>query len=322
MPTLMNAFEAYRDIRIGRVKDFTLEAYERLLTRCLPEWCDIDLKEINHQQVIDKHAELSSIKSSYGSGKCQANAVISMVSMLFKFAKNYYIYQPGMAEYARTLDNPCLAMTVYKKWNRIKPRDTFLNNKELTTWFKAIEENFEPIDRDYFLMLLLTGGRRSEVARLRWEFVDLESATATFKDTKNHTDHKIPLSTYALRILKRRALNATSEWVFPRPDSEKEHYPPSRRGYERIQVICGFACNPHTMRRTFSTHAFAAGVPKDLVTRMLNHTPDGCAVTDMYIQSQPEVLRPHFETVAKAIMSNAEKPRVVLTINRSDNLAV
>src|SRR5206468_3244420 len=59
----------------------------------------------------------------------------------------------------------------------------------------------------FMRLLILTGQRRSEVAKMRWEQVDLEAGTWTLaqKDTKSKREHIVPLSTPSLSIL--RSLN-------------------------------------------------------------------------------------------------------------------
>lgn len=50
--------------------------------------------------------------------------------------------------------------------------------------------------RDYLVLLLLTGLRRTEALRLRWENVDLKAGTLCAVDTKNRSDHMLPMGRY------------------------------------------------------------------------------------------------------------------------------
>lgn len=58
--------------------------------------------------------------------------------------------------------------------------------------------------RDYLLLLLFTGLRREEAARLRWTDVDLKARTLTVPDSKNGSPHTIPLAPCVADLLARR----------------------------------------------------------------------------------------------------------------------
>lgn len=51
------------------------------------------------------------------------------------------------------------------------------------------------------LLALETAMRRSEIAELRWRFIDLDRRVAHLPDTKNGNDRDVPLSTKAITIL-------------------------------------------------------------------------------------------------------------------------
>ena len=51
------------------------------------------------------------------------------------------------------------------------------------------------------LLALETAIRRSEIAELRWRFIDLEKRVAHLPDTKNGNARDVPFSTKAITIL-------------------------------------------------------------------------------------------------------------------------
>jgi integrase len=76
----------------------------------------------------------------------------------------------------------------------------------------ANEENFHM--RDYFLLALLTGVRRSNVLAMRWDEINL------IRDewriiTKGNSAQTVTLSPEVVTILSERQQAANSEWVFP-----------------------------------------------------------------------------------------------------------
>ena len=87
-------------------------------------------------------------------------------------------------------------------------RNTVIKPHELGPWLKAVE-NLASDWGDYFLFLLLTGLRREEALGLRWADVDFVGRTFIVRDTKNHRDHELPISTAALAILLQQGIGNT-----------------------------------------------------------------------------------------------------------------
>ena len=65
-----------------------------------------------------------------------------------------------------------------------------------------IENSESPTLGKIVLFALETAMRRSEIARMTWDMVDLKKRTVTLLDTKNGERRIVPLSTEAIRILK------------------------------------------------------------------------------------------------------------------------
>ena len=176
-------------------------------------------------------------------------------------------------------------------------------------------------DRDYFLVLALTGQRRQEIGSLSWDEVDLERRIVTLpaERVKNGHEHVLPISKQVAKILRDRLANSRSEsrYVFstatnPLPYSE------SKRVYERIEDILGADCNPHALRRTFATIArHQCQIEYDIVKRCLNHTSGH--ITDKYIQRDPEQLRAACQAVSDFFFSTVgypEKPYIRLSLDQ------
>lgn len=312
MPTVIQVFEAFREIKGPNLKDKTVDAYYRFLKRGIPDWFHRDLLEITPKEVLERHSQLSTAGKVHGPGKCQANQVMRMLSSLYIFATEYYALDETTEAYARKLKNPVAVITVMEKWNKIEPRKSFIDKDQMRIWLKAIENHCDSTARDFYLFILFTGARSTEAADLQWSEVDLVKATATFLKTKNGTDHHVPLTRSILAILKRRKAESISAYVFARPGEINRA--PIARNHEVLEEILKIKCNPHTLRRTVATYAHRNGVQDDDISRMLNHRKPG--VTEMYINSDPEVLRPWFEIVAQAVIECYEKPRQVLSIQR------
>lgn len=158
----------------------------------------------------------------------------------------------------------------------------------LNAVWKRREENRTGCD--YFLLMTLWGTRRNEGVDLKWRsllneneiktssWVCLDTEQVFFYDTKNRSNHTLPLCAGALKILEqRRQLNREKEkpskWVFPARSkfSKTGHYTDGR---SLLKYICedaeiGLIAN-HDLRRTFGRVAEEL-TTYGVVKRLLNH---------------------------------------------------
>lgn len=103
----------------------------------------------------------------------------------------------------------------------------------LPKWWRAVHAEDDYV-RDFLLIALLTGMRRSEIARLRWEHIDLEGKTLTVRTTKNGDPLELPLSTFLYELLlTRREADPDAEWVFPGPGATG-HIVETKKFYARV----------------------------------------------------------------------------------------
>jgi integrase len=155
--------------------------------------------------------------------------------------------------------------------------------------------------RDFLLVALFTGMRRSEVARLRWEFIDLEGRSLTVPTTKNGDPLELPLSKFLHDMLTtRREANPKGEWVFP-GRGKSGHLVESKKFYARVTKTSGIRFTLHDLRRTFITIAESLDIPHYALKRLLNHRADS-DVTGGYIVIDVERLRGPVERVANRIL--------------------
>jgi integrase len=89
--------------------------------------------------------------------------------------------------------------------------------------------------RDYLLVLLFTGLRRSEALCLRRDNVDLKLGTLRVIDTKNGSDHLFPMGNYLWNLMRARSRISDSEWVFAKPAYWQSHHRPASPDRERCR---------------------------------------------------------------------------------------
>src|SRR5262249_48227835 len=93
----------------------------------------------------------------------------------------------------------------------------------------------EPNDtiRDYILLSLLTGARRSNVLAMRWGEIDFARAEWRIPRTKNDDPHTVPLTPEAVTILEQRRVGRAPVYVFP-GDGESGHLVEPKTGWRRV----------------------------------------------------------------------------------------
>lgn len=178
-----------------------------------------------------------------------------------------------------------------------------MQKREIRAFTKAEQKKFEYHSKEYrlyeaFIINLDTGMRLCEILALTWDDVDLDKNEIHIKKnlvsvkdrsksnkknkllvqnsskTKNST-RSIPLTKRCVLLLKELKIRQQklSEIVF----CSKVGTHVSPRNYERtFQKICKKAgidnCNTHTMRHSFATRLFEAGVPAKTISQLLGHS--------------------------------------------------
>lgn len=171
-------------------------------------------------------------------------------------------------------------------------RDRVLSDQEIKTVWSAWDDLGEPFG-PFMKLLLLTGQRRTEVATMRWEDVDLDKSLWTIPAdrTKANRKHDVPLSPFAVEILS--SLHKIGEFAFMTPHGSKK----GKEGEKPYDVpISGFSkakkrvdaatknikepWRPHDLRRNCGTGMANLRVPRLVISLVLNHAEAG--VTRIY----------------------------------------
>lgn len=158
-------------------------------------------------------------------------------------------------------------------------RDRVLDMGELTRIWNASSRIGYPFT-DYIRVLMLTGQRRTEVASMRWEQIDMTARTWTLEsgDTKSSRAHLVPLSTSVIQILE--ALPRFGDFVFT--TGGESHISGYAKMKARLDAFIaadgGEPMKPwrlHDLRRSVATHLVRLGVLEEVVGKVLNHASQG-----------------------------------------------
>ncbi len=218
-----------------------------------------------------------------------ANRVKALVSSVFGWA-----ISAGLCE-----KNPALGI----KLNKENSRDRFIQGDELPRFFQTVADEQNDMMRDYFLLSLLTGARRSNVLAMQWADVNMGRAEWRIKETKNGTPQTVTLSPEALDILLRRKPVKVAKFVFP-GTGKTGHLAEPKKGWERILARAGIEdLRIHDLRRTLGSWQAKTGASMAIIGKSLNHKNQN--TTAIYARLDLDPVRASVNTATSAMMEAA-----------------
>lgn len=274
------------------LKPKTLYDYNRVINIAFAKWRDKPLINITKDKTSRHHEYLGKEH-----GEAYANLAMRVLRALFNFAAGQYEDAQG-----KTLitENPVKRLSQTRAWYRIERRQTFIKAHELAPWNQAIQQLENQTLRDYLLLILFTGLRRQEAAKLRWDQVNLQAKTLTITDTKNREAHTLPLSSYLYELLQRRKLTSTSDYVFSGTGIGGYIIEP-RKQMAKVIAASEVSFTAHDLRRTFITIAESLDIPAYALKRLLNHKMNN-DVTAGYIIADVERLRKPMQQISDYLL--------------------
>jgi integrase len=300
--TLRQLFEVYKADR--KLRSTTVIVYESALNRCFSKWLDRPALEITGAMVVERYKELEQHrgpKSAEGGMKSQANQAMRVLRALLNHAA-------GEFEEAGVVAPPNPVKLLSKrgiKWNKLKRRKDIIDPHKMRAWYQALCSLDKRADttRDYILLCLFTGLRRTECATLTWDRVDLEGRKLIIDPDHAKTDeeHGLPLPDVVYKILVRRSKLRCcgDEYVFPSRDKSdsKSHITEPKSVMNTIGERINQKVGMHTLRRTFATTAQDLGIPYLTLKRLLSHKVSG-DVTAGYTNLTLNMLREPMQRIA------------------------
>lgn len=249
--TFGQLFQEYMEQHAKQTK--TWRAAERHYERFLKPWTGRKAASISKHDV-----QLLHIRVGRANGLYMANRLLQLLHSIFERGRVW-----GVIEH----DNPAHGI---KKFLEV-PRERFLQPDEMPRFFEALDQEANTSVRDFFLICLMTGARLSNVAKMRWDQVNLERATWEIPETKNGRPLTVPLHGEAVAVLQAREQGAGSEWVFP-ASGQRGYLGQPKRAWNRIlkrAQIQGLRI--HDLRRTFGSWQAATGASLTVIGKSLGH---------------------------------------------------
>ncbi len=305
--TLQHAFGDYLETR--SLKPRTIEDYRRAMEVSLFDWKGKRVVDITRDMVVRRHKKLGD-----KIGKAQANQVMRFLRSLMNYCAGAYEDSNGdpLIKY-----NPVARLSKIKAWYKVPRRQTEIKGHELAAWYKAVEELRSEGVKDYLLLLLFSGLRKSEGLKLKKADIDLKDRTFVIHDPKNSQPLKLPLPKYLFKILERRVKrDDVSDFVFPGPGATG-HLMEPKKSIARVIEQSKVQFCLHDLRRFFITTAEGLDISSFAIKRLVNHAIDAGNVTDGYISRDVERLRKPMQKIEDHILrlAKTQAPAKIVKLN-------
>ncbi|MVT71071.1 tyrosine-type recombinase/integrase [Bradyrhizobium pachyrhizi] len=243
----------------------------------------------SHTLVVDVEPEdIQSLhrKVSKDGGLYVANRVVALVSHMFNRA---IVWNGSKRDKGWALINPTKGV----ERNPEQGRERYVDTKdELARLLKALKEHDDRQAVDIIKLTLLTGCRKSEALRARWDqfkFIDGEQGPeGTWTKLSHHTKqkklHHTPLSAPALQLIgelrtaaeaKAKATDKeVSQWVFPgRVGGGEQPREGIKRPWQEIRTAAKISdVRIHDLRHSFASILASRGNSLQIIGKLLGHT--------------------------------------------------
>ena len=167
----------------------------------IPRWGSKPIQDITRRDVVEMLEEIAEgrtknkKKRNRVGGTYAARHAFAYTSKLFNWAIARDLYCLGLG--------PCAGVRVREIVGAARPRQRVLSDDELCAVWKAATEVGYPFGT-LVQLLMLTGQRLNEVARMNWREIDFRKKLWSLPAdrTKNDAVHEVPLSTQTAALLE------------------------------------------------------------------------------------------------------------------------
>jgi integrase len=254
----------------------------------LSSWQDRKLISIRKEHCRALHAELGE------EHPVTANRTLQLVRVLFNFAKREDLFAG---------ENPAVGITPFREHSRVR----FLQPDELKRLFEALDTRVTPRDlKDFVMLSLLCGARKSDTMSMRWDQLDLERGTWAIPNPKNQVPYIVPLVPEAVAIIQKRSKE--SEWIFPGVGASS-HIVDLKRPWQTLLARAKLTdLRVHDLRRSLGSWMAGAGVSLPIIGKALGHQSG--EATAIYARLSLDPVRKSIATATTAMLAAAAaKPK-------------
>ena len=260
-----NLFHTYRHKELARN---TMKQYGELVNDIITNCGDLPLDTLG-ERVEDY---LFEVDETY---KAKGNRIRAALSSIYKTLRAKRVIRFG---------NPLAGLASKPEFAKTRK----LSKVELKETIQAVtHSSMSDVHKFCIHLALLTGQRPSEVSGIEGREVDLETKRWILpkERTKNGREHLVPLSEAACKLIEPYIHPNVPGRLLKSSTGQTVTSYSVRQALQRTQVANAISpCSIHDLRRTMAHHLNSLGVDSSLITKLLNHTPQGVTAKH-YIQA-------------------------------------
>jgi integrase len=237
--------------RLVVLRDGSVDHFGSRRVSVVGRWGPRRITDIADRDIIDALDQLSR-QAPVG-----ANRLHSVLSSMFAWAKGKRL----------VTSNP---MTDLDRPAQERARDRVLSDEELVKVWQAAGKLGHPHE-GIVKLLIFSGQRRSEIADLRWDEIDLEQRALHLPAarTKNARAHDVPLSAQALAIIAGLPRIVEAEHVFTIRRKPIGNFSHAKAKLDEVSGVTDWTL--HDIRRTVASGLQRLGVRLEVTEAVLNH---------------------------------------------------
>lgn len=189
-----------------------------------------------------------------------ANRALALISHLYTKALEW--------GYPARHGNPAIGVKLFKE----KSRERFIQDHEFERFFTALKDEPHQLFKNYVLLSLFIGQRKSNILAMRWKDIDFTNGVVYFADTKNGESQHIPITKQALALLRGMKKGAKEEWVFPSEKSASGHFEEPKKLWNAFLERAGIEdLRLHDLRRTLATRMAVNNASPLILQKAMGH---------------------------------------------------
>jgi len=267
---------------------------------------------------------LNGYRKKHSGGHTSANRALTLIKAALNNAVEWDYIQ----------SNPAKKIKPYKESSRMR----YLSEQEVTKLLNACEvmkqdktQGHHYVDCvDAIKIALMTGCRKGELLKSKWENIKLNTVPPTWSKPQNTTKQNewehVPLAPECVEVLQRRlnennARDIPSEFVFPMQNEPSQHLLDLKRSWDSIRKQAGLKdFRFHDLRHTFASHMAIQGKSLYVIGKMLGHK--NAQTTQRYAKLNTGALEDLANSMSVVVQAAIQAPvqQVVPTNDNKDQL--
>jgi integrase len=268
-PTIADLCARFEADYVPRKRASTQRVYrQQIAADILPALGKAKVAAVSHSDVDAFHHKLSARAPTH------ANRTLAVLSKMFSLA----------VRWGWRTDNPCKGI----ERNQEEKRHRYLSAAELTRLSKALAKLDDVSAAHAVRLLLLTGARRGELLSAKWADIDTDAGVwvKPGATTKQRTQHRVPLSEAACRLLAEMREQADDEWLFPARGGG--HRPHINGAWDELRKAAGIPdARLHDLRHTYATALASSGLGLPVIGALLGHTTAQTTLRYSHLMDDP-----------------------------------